>query len=52
MLIKMQKSLLNLIYGQMFTFCANECIFALLVAVSRKWMCIFSYKEQQKVYIK
>ena len=23
-------------------FCANECILALLVAVSRKWLCIFS----------
>ena len=36
MLIKIQKSSLNLIYAQMFVFRANECIFALLVAVSRK----------------
>ena len=37
MLIKMQKSLVNLIYVKMFVFFrANECIFALLVAISRK----------------
>ena len=33
---------MNLIYAQMFVFRANECIFALLVAVSRKRMRIFS----------
>ena len=36
MLIEMQKSLLNLIYAQMFAFRANKCIFALLVAILRK----------------
>ena len=36
MLIEMQKLLLNLIYAQMFVFCTNECIFVLLVTISRK----------------
>ena len=30
---------------------ANECIFALLVAISRKWMPIVFLNEQQKVYL-
>ena len=32
----------NLIYAEMFVFCANECVFALLVAISRKWMRILT----------
>ena len=50
MLIKMQKSLLNLIYAQMFVF------FALMNVSSLYWSpfhandCVFSRNEQQKVY--
>ena len=36
MLIDMQKLLLNLNYELMFVFCTNECIFVLLVTISRK----------------
>ena len=40
--LKCKNCYLNLIHVQMFTFHTNECIFALLVAISHKW--------QQKVY--